>query len=174
MLALWKRRHFLEPLRNDCSVTRTDGVDLDAICIDQMRQWYVSLLANAPTEMLASTNIASTITPKRTSVNSLLLTLPDNVVRVTSVKLSSWQREAMLIHSTSTRAKQQSNPFARGGIANPVAVLHANHTLELFSPGNDTTLPTVEQLLVISDPGKEKYIFDELALTTINNNLTTQ
>ena len=30
MLAQWKMRRYLEPLRQDCLMSRSDGIDLDA------------------------------------------------------------------------------------------------------------------------------------------------
>ena len=45
MLALWKRRHFIEPLRADCTIERTDGIDIDARCREEMRALYDEMAA---------------------------------------------------------------------------------------------------------------------------------
>ncbi len=65
MLALWKRRHFLEPLRADCRIERSDGVDLDAIATEEMRLWYLKQLAEAPPDMLAPSDLAMTAKVRR-------------------------------------------------------------------------------------------------------------
>ena len=53
MLAQWKMRRYLEPLRTDCLISRSDGIDIDAYCVMEMRRWYLDLLATAPVEFLA-------------------------------------------------------------------------------------------------------------------------
>lgn len=76
MLALWKRRHFLEPLRADCRIERSDGVDLDAIATEEMRLWYLKQLAEAPPDMLAPSDLAMTAKVRRSPQGTGLITLP--------------------------------------------------------------------------------------------------
>lgn len=89
MLALWKRRHFLEPLRADCRIERSDGVDLDAIATEEMRLWYLKQLAEAPPDMLAPSDLAMTAKVRRSPQGTGLITLPGNVVRVIAVRLAA-------------------------------------------------------------------------------------
>ncbi len=173
MLALWKRRHFLEPLRADCRIGRSDGVDLDAISELQMRQWYLNLLAEAPVELVATTDLALTATLKRTSRGSGLVTLPTETVRVLSVKLSCWPTAVVPVEETSAEAHRQSNPYSRAGIACPVAVMHSNNTLELFSLENSKTLPSIDSLLTVADYGPDRYVMDERAWEWETNNAMT-
>jgi len=172
MLALWKRRHFLEPLRADCTAERADGIDLDTWCAEAMRRWYLRLLAEAPPELLAPDDLSLTAKVRRTPYGSAVAQLPAGVVRVTAIKLNGWQRAAVPVTPDSPEAMRQANRFARGGVADPVAVAGHDGTLELFSPDSRSAIPTVEMLLAVTDPGEEKYIFDERALDHIRDENT--
>ena len=164
MLALWMRRHFLEPLRSDCVVSRSDGVDTEAIAIDEMRRWYVRMLHEAPAEMLAPRNVALTVAMRRSPQGTGIIMLPDNVVRVVAVKLSIWEREATIVTGDDALCRVQCNRYSRGGVARPVAVVWPGGRLELFSLGSEVSMPMVETLLVVEDPGREKYVMDERLL----------
>lgn len=164
MLAIWMRRHFFEPLRADCVMSRSDGVDLEAIAVDEMRRWYVRMLGEAPAGMLAPVDIALTVAMRRTPQDTGIIMLPDNVVRVLAVKLSGWEREAAIVTGGSAMCRLQGNRYSRGGVANPVAVLSPGGRLELFSLGSEVSVPMVETLLVVEDPGPERYVMDERLL----------
>lgn len=159
MLALWKRRHFLEPLRADCTIQRSDGVDLDTIVQEEMRLWYLKQLAEAPVELLAPEDLTMTAKVRRSTQGTALITLPENVVRVVAVKLGGWERPARVM--TNGNQPYRGNPFAVGGVAHPVAVVLPGNTLELFSPESPHTIPVVDLLVVITDPGPDTYIMDE-------------
>lgn len=161
MLALWKRRHFLEPLRADCQVERSDGADIDTMARQEMRLWYLQQLAEAPPCRLAPEDIAMTAKVRRSPWGTGLITLPRNVVRVVAVKLGGWEREARIIAPGSNAERRAANRFARAGVADPAAVLRPDGTLELFSLDSTQALPVVDTLLVIADPGSEKYVMDE-------------
>jgi len=167
MLALWKRRHFLEPLRADCRISRSDGADLDAIATDRMRQWYLDMLANAPVELLAPVDITKSTIVSLSPTGSAVVMLPENVVRVIAVKLSGWEREATIVKSDTPESLRQHNAFARGGVCTPVAVLNSNRSLELFTPANVSAKPMLAYLLVAQDTGPETYLLDERGFETI-------
>lgn len=166
MLALWKRRHFLEPLRTDCIVERSDGVDLDEIAAEEMRLWYLGCLAEAPPSLLAPEDIALTAKARRSQQGTVLITLPETVVRVVAVKLGGWEREARIIGSGTPEERRCGNPFARGGVASPLAVVRPGNILELYSPDSSQALPVVDILTVITDPGPETYVMDERLIST--------
>ena len=161
MLALWKRRHFLEPLRADCRIERSDGVDLDAIATEEMRLWYLKQLAEAPPDMLAPSDLAMTAKVRRSPQGTGLITLPGNVVRVIAVRLGGWECQARILPAGSRDEQRAGNRFARGGVADPSAVLRPGNILELFSLDSPHTIPVVDILTVIEDPGPDIYIMDE-------------
>lgn len=164
MLSQWKFRRYLEPLRADCRLTRSDGIDLDAYAAAEMRQWYLRLLATAPLEYLAPADLTLTATLKRGDGNKGVITMPAGTVRIARVRLSGWQRDATVVTDRASRdGRMQCNRFACGGIENPVAVWSGDGRLELFSLPSLTGVPLIECLTAVVDQGDETYEFDERA-----------
>lgn len=144
MLTLWKRSHGYEPARTDCTVTRTDGPDLDVMLSAEMRQWYITTLLEAPLNRLPVTEIADTVTTVASPPGAASVTLPKRCVRVAEVKMHGWERSAVIVTDKQhPDAIAQTNPFGRAGIARPVAVLGYG-TLTLWPAGPAlTTLKAV-------------------------------
>lgn len=169
MLALWKRRHFIEPLRADCLIERTDGIDIDARCREEMRAWYLDLLRHGPVEALAPAEIASDCRAVVSPEGVAELILPAGVERILSVQLSGWSRPATVI--TDPRhpaARLQENPFSRGGAEAPVAIwMPGSDVVRLMSPAVAAGTP-VASVLAAVDSGPELYTFDEQAVALIN------
>ncbi len=164
MLAQWKMRRYLEPLRADCQMSRSDGIDLDAYCVMEMRKWYLELLSTASVDYLVPTDMTLTATLRRGEGNRGLITLPQGTLRIIRVKLSGWQRDAMVVTDpASALARRQYNRFSCGGVERPVALWGGDGLLELFSLPSLNGVPVVEALTVIVDPGEERYEFDERA-----------
>ena len=129
----------------------------------EMRQWYLDLLATAPAEMLAVTDLTLSATVKRAPEGRLFIDLPAPAVRVVRVRVAGWQRDAEItIDPHSPLARRQANRYSRGGVENPVAVL-SGRRLELFSAESSKAIPGVEALWVINDTGPDSYSFDERA-----------
>lgn len=167
MLAQWKQRRWLEPLRTDCRIRRSDGADLDAYAEMEMRQWYLDLLWNGPVELLAVTDLTLSATVRRAQEGRLVIDLPATEVRVVKVRVTGWQRDAEITSDPcSPLALRQSNRYARGGVEHPVAV-HSGRRLELFSADSTKAIPGVEALWIIADPGPESYTFDERAWSLV-------
>lgn len=169
MLALWKRRHFIEPLRDDCAIERTDGIDLDARLREQMRAWYLDLLRHGPVEALAPTEIARDCRAVVSPDGTVDLVLPPGVERVLGVQLSGWSRPATVITDPAHPAvRLQENPFSRGGTEAPVALwLPGSETVRLASPAVAAGTP-VASVLAAVDAGPDLYSFDEQAVALIN------
>lgn len=170
MMALWKRRHFIEPLRADCVMSRSDGVDMDTRVAEDMRAWYLDLLRNAPVEHLAPTDMSLTCSVSRDSAGALQIRLPASAVRVAAVKLSGWERAVVPVVNAGS-ACRQGNKYACGGVANPQAVLEHGGILRLSAAPGRLTLPAIEVLDVITDPGPELYVMDESAVALIGTDL---
>lgn len=165
MLAQWKLRHHLEPLRADCVSVRTRAPGLDAYCEAEMRSRYVDLLARADAEYLAPVNVAINCTLRRADMGRGIIDgLPEGVVRVTRVKIMGWEREATVV--TDRRSplwRRQMNRFSAGGIVEPVALWTGGKSVEVFSIGSSVAIPMVEVLEVVIDEGEQVYAFDERA-----------
>jgi len=169
MMALWKRRHFIEPLRADCLISRSDGVDTDARVAEEMRAWYLELLRTGPLTALSPVDMS--LTAKVTAGNGgcAEIRLAPNVVRVAAVKLEGWERaiEPWGVLPEAAR-RRQGNKYACGGVACPMAEFGAEHVLRLWCPSTNVKLPAVEALDVIVDTGADHYVFDESAVALIN------
>lgn len=170
MLAQWKQRNYLEPLRSDCQVERSDGIDLDSYCEWEMRRWYLHLLATADLRYLSPTDLTLTTTVKRLDGNRGSITLPAGTVRPVRVRLSGWQRDATIVTDRDSRiARRQFNPFACGGVEEPVALWSGDGHLEIFSLPTTTGSPLPEAVTAIVDHGAEIYEFDEQAWELLEN-----
>lgn len=168
MLAQWKLRRGFAPLRTDCEITRSDGIDLDALLRLEMRDWYLNLLDTAPMELLAPENIAGDIALMPQADNSATVILPENCRRLVGFKLKEWKRSAKIITDPySHEAQMQSNPYCRGGCENPIVVLHGNR-LYVYSL-SPLTSHVIDFATAIMEPTDGGYLMDEAALKTISN-----
>lgn len=153
------RRGFV-PLRADCPVTRTDGVDLAGIFATEVKNCYARALAEMLPEELPLTDVASkcSLVVLPDGCGSVLL--PDATVRLGWVKLSSWMRSVMPVAADHPSVVAQGNQWSRGGACNPVAVAHGS-TLYLYSPHPQgdaierlevVTMPVGNELFALTDP----------------------
>lgn len=165
-LAQWRLHRYLEPLRNDCAVTRTDGIDLDAILITEMEQWYFNYLDTAPGDMLVSENIAATTVMDVDSEGVARIPLETDVRRILEVKMSHWQSPATIVTDTgSIIARRQLHKFTRGGAAHPVAVVTPG-LLTLYTAAPRSRLTS---LAVVHTPEPGTYPIDTRALSLIKS-----
>ena len=158
MLAQWKLRRGFAPLRADCVISRTDGIDLDNL---------LNLLATAPLEMLATTNIASDIAVVPTGEGGAVVMLPESCRRIVEFQLDGWQRPAIIVDDPLCHlARIQANPFSRGLTVNPVVVKQQNRLFVYSLPAGST--PKITRAIAVMEPTDGSYEMDESALSTIN------
>lgn len=166
MLAQWKLCRGFAPLRNDCEISRSDGVDLDAILRLEMRDWYLQLLSKAPVEMLSLTDISNVIAMVAQPDGTATVKLPENCRRLVSFHLQGWSREAKIITDpNSYEALLQTNQYSRGKSENPVVVL-CNNKLHIYSLPS-TQMPKIECAMAVMEPIDGSYEMDEAALSLI-------
>lgn len=164
MIARWRLHRYHEPLRNDCSVTRTDGIDLDAIIVAEMEAWYFNLLDTAPPDLLVTADIATEVAMSRDREGVARIPLPTGVRRVIDVGVSSWPCPAQIVTDPhSVTARRQRHKFTRAGTSSPVA-LHSGGVLTLYSVPPQGRLTT---LTVVRDPEPGTYPLDTRALALI-------
>ena len=121
MLARWMSRRYLEPVRADCLVERTDAVDLAALCAREARDWYLELLATAPAELLSPVDVAKDCEAEAAADGySVDVWMPENVVRPLSVRLAGWYRAATVVDPDSPAARRCASRFGAGGEAAPL------------------------------------------------------
>ena len=163
-LAVWRLRRGLEPLRSDCRVTRSDGIDLKALERMAMEAWFARQLREAPSEMLAPADISAAVSTTAMPDGSATIRLPDTAVRVVAVEMSGWARPAIIVSNPDHPLyAAQLNSYSRGGPNAPVAVA-LQGTLRLYTPAPDSQLT---KLLVIEEPSDGTYSFDSSLLDSI-------
>ncbi len=167
MLAQWKLCRGFEPLREDCEITRSDGIDLDTLLRLEMRNWYLNLLKTAPIDMLAVKNIANDIAIVVNDDNSGIVQLPETCRRLVEFQLKGWKQPAKIIDDANCRdALLQSNIFSRGGCEQPV-VIKRNNRLHIYSLPDDN--PSILRAMAVMEPTDGTYEMDESALSTMLN-----
>jgi hypothetical protein len=165
MMAQWRLRAFPETILANCSVTRHDGIDLDAHLMARMRAWYVDLIYNAPSELLAPVDIADRIDVQMLPDGTAQFILPDDAVRLVRLLLPGWKAPAMIIaDDTLPGAVLQLSGRQRSDNRAPVAVV-SGKTVHVCSPTPGLSAVPLECLAVVDTP--DLYHLDERALSTI-------
>jgi len=173
MMRLWLLRKGHEPLRSDCRIERSDGADLATYARSECRLAMERLLAEGDPSLLVLHDLAKEppgLKFTMTLVPSMITKLPDDCVRPVAVKLRSWLAPAEILPASAPGARRQYAAYSRGGIVNPVAVIHPDNRLELFSPAYDDN-DTLEYLLCAmrqrDDEGLPLYEFQPRALNVL-------
>lgn len=165
MLNLWMLHRYGEPLATEGALTRQWGLDVEALAAGEMRAWYDRLLTTAPVGMLETDDIARRLEPVLTADGAARLTLPDDVVRLLSIRLDGWERPAVPVAGfDSPEARRQCNCLTRGGRHCPVAVAEGS-TVMLYTPVDRCV--RVAEALAITRPPEGTYRLRHGALTTI-------
>lgn len=156
MLKIWRRARAIEPLRLDCTADRTDGPDVDAILIDQMRTWYLDLLDNAPLSKLVQVECVDSASVSFPDTGLAVVSAPESCRRIISVRFSDWSFPVAV--TDSPVPAHAANPFYR----RPAAFQIAPDRIAVT--GTSGILSELKCILDISD---KIYIFDNSALSSI-------
>lgn len=164
MLALWKQVMHLETPRRDCIVEWDDGIDLDALLLTHIKQWYAHQLNNAPINLLPIENVASQVS-LTTSNGIVAATVPEQCVRPVEWKLAEWKRSVTeFLDPCSHEAMLQLNEWTRGGASNPAIIDYGFQMLMMSTTGNS---PQLELARCVVRPADGTYQFHSDLLCTI-------
>ena len=164
-LALWRTLRGYAPLRDDVSLTRSDGLDFDRRLEAEMDYWYRRLLAEGDEAMLVPEELAGDVTPEADDDGCLSVELPPGAVRVLMVKLSGWCTPATVVTDPECNmALRQLHPYTRACASAPVAVLHPDRRLALYPSTPSDTLATLQCAMLHDD----EFTIDSSALHTVN------
>ncbi len=168
MLAQWKLRRYVEPLRSDCTVVRSDGADTDSLLTMEIRDWYLDLLDHGPVEMLSPVDVTDESAVRcRGDFPVVEVTLPEGCRRVTEVRLRDNHRRVVVTTAGTPLAMLQESEFSCGGEMSPVAVVMSPRRLNLYGHDSSGNPPEIERLLAVRLPPDGFYELDERALSTI-------
>lgn len=110
-------------VRNDCSVERFDGIDLDAVLAPRLQEDYLRWLDGADPDMLRLEDVRTrAVLTSQEGVT--VLTLPDDCRSLVAVRLQGWRRRADIIDADSgdVRLSRIGNEFAQPEAEHPLAV----------------------------------------------------
>ncbi len=167
MVAEWKLRRGMMPLRTDAVVERIDGIDVDTLLRSMIRQWYGRLLLEAPAELLPQANLASKAQLKLADkFGAVEVKLPGECSRVLSVKLSDWTMAVSVLKASECEITEllQRSPYSRAGVCNPVALLYPDR-LMLYS--TESASPQLESLNCVATPIDGTIVLDTALLDTM-------
>lgn len=159
-------------IRSDCNLSQTDGVDVDALIADNIRQWYLELLRNGARELLEGTAVAVTASTPLGGAGGARLEVPARCVRVLSVRLKGWHHavEPLGAAKLEQTMLRQLNPYTAATVRSPVAVASADGSIlawpESAEYGSTEVIGAV-------DPGAGTYTFAEGALQSLAQHLST-
>ena len=167
MLALRRMMAGHGPLRNDCTIEVTDGIETDDLFERQMRAWYLDLLARGPREWIAPEDISSEVSAAVLAPGGSRITLPQCCRRVFEIRLQGWHA-ATAVQPPEKLAEimnRQLNPFTAATPFHPVAVLAAGadgHCGDILAwPAGSSA----SMLIAATDRGPDYYSFVEAALS---------
>lgn len=166
MLALWKQVMRLDTPRRDCTVEWDDGIDLDALLLTKIKQWYAHLLNTAPAHLLPIEDVAAQVS-LTTSRGVVIATPPHHCVRPVEWKLAEWQRSVTeFLDPCSHEAMLQLNEWTRGGACNPAIIDYGFQLLMMTTSGSS---PQLELARCVVHPADGTYQFHSSLLDTIKD-----
>lgn len=168
MTRLWRERAGLEPAVTGCSVTRHDGIDVDAIIERRAREWYLGLLNGGERRCLAEEDIAPRVNFVTDSNNIGRCALPLDVCRVFEVRMAGWLSSAKVVAEPPARLLAMlDNPYCRLSPSCPAAWTEGNTLCVAPASQMRAALTDAVTILAAVDPGDGCFILDECALATI-------
>lgn len=153
-----------EPLRVDCTVEDTAGVDIDALLEQELRSRYLTLLDTASEEYLAPADVAGETGVAEYADGGSLLTPPAGCRRVLRVRMAGWEREAEVAaaEERSRVEARQRNPYTAATASQPAALARADGRVAVWPAS-----VSVETVWAACDEGPEVYNIDERALAVL-------
>ncbi len=154
MLDIWKVKRAVEPRGLNCTISRTDALDVEAQLEREMRAWYLALLDDGDPTLVAVTNLSdSAAVTTSPSTGLTTINLPEGTRRPLFVR---FEQPEQLIPISGGMLPDASNPF---DLAPQAGWLTPREVVVRGVQGALTTL------LATTDPGPATYQLDDRALT---------
>lgn len=155
----------LEPSFTELAIERTDGLDVNGMLAEELRQWYAGLLAGGDRSFLAVDSIAPAAAVVLTDppAGGIRIALPENCRRVFDIRLRHWNRPATVekAEELDRAYRRQLNSYTAATPDNPVAVSDGNHIYAWPAAAGTT----IASLSGVNDPGEGVFEFDDTALS---------
>jgi len=146
MLDLVKRLHHLEEVRRDCTIERSDGIDLDAYLKDRIDGWYANLLLTAPVEWLPVEDIKDDVSLSLLSGRIVVAKLPAQAVRPVEWRLDGWAVAVTQFDAPDSPADlRQRSTWTRARVNRPVIIDHGDRLLLYCAPPETISSETASE-----------------------------
>lgn len=166
MLNLWKTVMHLQPVHSGLSVERSDGVDLDAILLTRIRQWYAQLLQSAPENVVPVADVKDALSVSVADNGVVTAVVPPQCVRPVEWKLKGWKKSVTLfLEPGAPEVAYMYNDWTSPGIFDPAAIDFGDRLLLFSLPAGE--LPEVEVARCVVRPADGTFAFHASALSTI-------
>ena len=165
MLDMWRTALGLDTAYADCSIEQFDGLSVNDLIAQRMRQWYLNLLDTADPALLPTADIAARCTRVARPDNATAITLPDDCRRVIHIRAASWPMP-IAPEADTARAALLGHPFAAPTARRPLAIAALRSILIAPCAPADAI-----EVVAVVDPGDQLYSLDESLLATIPSTL---
>ena len=102
MLELWKTRLRLLPARRDCVIERDDGIDIDQVLLQDIKEWYAWLLWHGNVAWLPVEDVSNDVMAQIDDEGVVTVSLPSQCVRPVEWKLGGWKCGVTRFYQTGT------------------------------------------------------------------------
>lgn len=166
MLREWKLRKGMIPFStSSLQLTRADSGNIDDMLQSEIDDWYAELLSREAPELLPQRDFSSEVNLINNEDLSVDIELPDEAVRVVSIKMSGWRRPARIIEdSDSALARLQTSRYVSGKTSDPIAVKRGRR-LTLYSKSDAGELT---EFICVAPPSDGSYEMARQLLKSIN------
>ncbi|MDO4510392.1 MAG: hypothetical protein Q4B68_01065 [Bacteroidales bacterium] len=165
MLDLWKTMMHLQPVRRECTIEREDGVDVDALLLIRIRQWYAALLQSAPEGVVPVEDVKDRVRLEVASNGVVTAVIPPECVRPVEWKLTAWEKSVTLFLEPGVPEEAYlHNEWTRPCTCNPAAVDYGNRLLLFSQPAGEQ--PSLATARCVVRPADGTYVFHASALSS--------
>lgn len=166
MLKEWKLRKGMIPFSTSTmQLTRADSGSIDEMLQCEIDDWYAELLSREAPELLPQRDFSKEVNLITNEDLSVDIELPDDAVRVVSIRMSGWKRPARIIeNSDSALARMQTSRYVSGKTNDPIA-LRRGRRLTLSSKSDAGELI---ELICVAPPSDGSYEMARRLLKSIN------
>lgn len=165
MLELWRLVRHFEPLAGEgATIARADGPDLDRALREDLRRWYARCYAELPARHLPQEDFAPFAEMRRTPDGIGIVSLPERCAVPLDILVEGWERPAVITTPDTPLAADQSSPFIRGGMVNPVAVVSPSGEMRLYTVPDGAD---IDRLTGVALPEEGYYLVTDRMLPEI-------
>lgn len=154
-------------VRSDCGVTQTDGIDVNSLISDSLRQWHLNLLDHGDVRLLSPESCTFTAASSPGKVSGTILKPNENCRRLLSVRLAGWHHAVEILPTTKMEQiiRDQLNPYTAATTSHPVAV--AAETSNSVYCWPQASEYGSSEITGICDHGPDIFTLDDSALSTL-------